>query len=92
MRLVGASNINIKIPFLFEGLFLGILGSIVPILITVYGYFALYTHFDGQVFSPFIKLIEPQPFVYYVSAFLLFVGMLVGMYGSWRAVRKYLKI
>lgn len=92
MRLVGASNINIKIPFLFEGLFLGIIGSIIPILITVYGYVALYTHFDGQVFSPFIKLITPQPFVYYVSIFLLFVGMLVGMFGSWRAVRKYLKI
>ena len=28
MRLVGASNINIKIPFIFEGLFLGIMGSI----------------------------------------------------------------
>lgn len=92
MRLVGASNTNIKIPFLFEGLFLGILGSIIPILITVYGYFTLYTHFNGQVFSPFIKLIAPQPFAYYVSAFLLLVGMLVGMFGSWRAVRKYLKI
>ncbi len=92
MRLVGASNINIKIPFLFEGLFLGILGSIIPIVITIYGYVALYTHFDGQMFSPFIKLIEPQPFVYMVSAFLLVVGIIVGMYGSFRAVKKYLKV
>lgn len=92
MRLVGASNINIKIPFLFEGLFLGILGSIIPIIITIYGYVALYTHFDGQMFSPFIKLIEPQPFVYMVSGFLLVVGILVGMYGSFRAVKKYLKV
>ncbi len=92
MRLVGASNINIKIPFLFEGLFLGILGSIIPIAITIYGYVALYTHFNGQMFSPFIKLIEPQPFVYLVSAFLLVVGIIVGMYGSFRAVKKYLKV
>ncbi len=92
MRLVGASNINIKIPFLFEGLFLGILGSVIPIVITIYGYVALYTHFDGQMFSPFIKLIEPQPFVYMVSAFLLVVGIIVGMYGSFRAVKKYLKV
>jgi cell division transport system permease protein len=33
MRLVGASNTNIKIPFIFEGLFLGILGSIIIIYI-----------------------------------------------------------
>jgi len=92
MRLVGASNINIKIPFMFEGLLLGIFGSIVPILITVIGYNKLYDHFDGVMFSKFIKLIKPEPFVYYISLILLGIGMLVGMIGSIRAVRKYLKI
>lgn len=92
MRLVGASNINIKIPFIFEGLFLGIIGSIIPIVFAVYGYVALYNNFNGQMFSPFIKLIAPYPFVYYISASLLIIGVLVGMFGSWRAVRKYLKI
>ena len=37
MRLVGASNINIKLPFIFEGLLLGIIGSIIPIILTTYG-------------------------------------------------------
>lgn len=92
MRLVGASNLNIKIPFIFEGLFLGILGSIIPIVLTIYGYNALYENFDGQVFSPFIKLIQPEPFIYAVSGILVIIGMLVGMFGSWRAVKKYLKI
>ncbi len=92
MRLVGASNMNIKIPFIFEGLYLGMIGSIIPIAVTIYGYVALYTHFNGQMFSPFIKLVEPQPFIYIVSAILLSIGILVGMFGSWRAVRKYLKI
>lgn len=92
MRLVGASNLNIKIPFIFEGLFLGILGSIIPIVLTIYGYNALYENFDGQVFSPFIKLIQPEPFVYAVSGILVIIGILVGMFGSWRAVKKYLKI
>ncbi len=92
MRLVGASNINIKIPFIFEGLFLGILGSIVPIIVTTYGYTVLYSNFDGQIFSPFIKLVVPTPFIYILSALLLVIGMLVGMFGSYRAVRKHLKI
>ena len=92
MRLVGASNINIKIPFILEGLLLGILGSIIPIVLTTYGYTALFSNFDGQLFSPFIKLIPPQPFIYEISGVLIIIGMLVGMFGSWRAVKKYLKI
>ena len=92
MRLVGASNINIKIPFIFEGLFLGILGSILPIVCTTYGYTALYENFDGQIISPFIKIIEPTPFIFLISLILLIIGILVGMFGSYRAVRKHLKI
>lgn len=92
MRLVGASNINIKLPFMFEGLILGILGSIIPILVTIYGYTAIYNHFDGQLFTQFIKLIKPDSFVFLVSLLLLAIGMVVGMFGSSRAVKKYLKI
>lgn len=92
MRLVGASNINIKIPFIFEGLFLGVLGSVIPIIITTYGYTALYKKFSGQLFSPFIKLIKPTPFIYEISLTLIIIGVLVGMYGSLKAVRKHLKI
>ena len=75
-----------------EGLLLGILGSIIPIVITTYGYTALYDHFGGQLFTQFIKLITPTPFVYLVSIVLILIGMIVGMFGSYKAVRKYLKI
>lgn len=92
MRLVGASNINIKIPFILEGLFLGIIGSIIPVLITIYGYTAIYTKFGGQLFTQIIQLIKPEPFIYLVSLVLVGIGMVVGMFGSWRAVKKYLKI
>ncbi len=93
MRLVGASNISIKIPFVIEGLFLGFLGSIVPIIIMIYGYTSLYDFFDGKLFSSSLaKLIAPSPFVYLASVLLLIIGILVGMFGSWRAVKKYLKI
>ena len=92
MRLVGASNINVKIPFIFEGLFLGALGAIIPIVITTYGYTMLYKKFEGQLFSPFIKLIKPTPFIYQISLALLIIGVLVGMYGSIKAVKKHLKI
>lgn len=93
MRLVGASNISIKIPFVIEGLFLGLLGSIIPIIIAIYGYSSLYKFFDGKLFSSTLaKLIEPTPFIYLASLLLAIIGILVGMFGSWQAVKKYLKI
>jgi cell division transport system permease protein len=92
MRLVGASNLNIKIPFIFEGLFLGILGSIIPVIGTFYAYSLLYDKFEGKIFSEFIRLVEPIPFLSYVSLILIVIGVLVGMFGSLRAVKKYLKI
>lgn len=92
MRLVGASNFSIKQPFVIEGFCLGFLGALIPIAGTLYGYSALYKHFNGQLFSPFLKLVPAEPFIYIVSLVLLVLGVVVGMFGSYRAVRKYLKI
>lgn len=64
MRLVGASNFTIKTPFIIEGMILGLLGSIVPIIFTTYGYLAFYNHFDGYLFTQLIQLIKPEPFIY----------------------------
>ena len=93
MRLVGASNMAIKIPFLIEGSFIGLFGSIIPIIIMAYGYNTLYNYLGGQLFSSSLgKLVAPYPFILWTSLLLLLIGLLVGMFGSSRAVRKYLKI
>lgn len=92
MRVVGASNLSIKIPFIIEGMTLGLFGSIVPVLITTYGYLAFYEHFNGYLFSELIKLIKPEPFIYSTSLIVIVIGVIVGMIGSASAVRKYLKI
>lgn len=92
MRLVGASNLSIKQPFVIEGLCLGVLGSLIPIIVILYGYSALFKHFGGEFLSPFIKLVPAEPFVYVISLVLLVLGVIVGMFGSYNAVRKYLKI
>ena len=92
MRVVGASNLAVKAPFVIEGMILGLLGSIVPIIFTTYGYLAFYNHFDGYLFSELIKLIKPEPFIYTTSGMIVAIGVLVGMIGSASAVRKYLKI
>lgn len=92
MRLVGTSNTVIKLPFLFEGLFLGIIGSIIPIVTTIYGYMIFYDKLEGHLFSNLIALEHPSHIVFKASLLLIIIGSVVGMYSSYRSARKYLKI
>ena len=92
MRLVGASNFTIKTPFIIEGMILGVIGSLFPIGLIIFGYPALYDKLDGYVFSKLIQMIPTTPFIYTSSAIVLVIGIIVGMIGSASAVRKYLKV
>ena len=93
MRLVGASNFTIKNPFIIEGMILGVIGSVIPICLIIFGYPMLYDKLGGHLFSPLIKMIEPtNRFIYSTSLLVLVIGIIVGMIGSARAVRKYLKV
>ena len=91
-RLVGASNTFIKQPFFFEGIILGFLGSILPVIICCWGYSYLYKRLGGKVFTEIITLIKPASIIYIVMLALVVIGVVVGAFGSYRAVRKYLKI
>lgn len=92
MRLVGASNITIKMPFVIEGMILGLFGSIIPVIFTTYGYLAFYNYYDGHLFTELIQLIRPEPFIYQASGIIIAIGIVVGMVGSASAVKRYLKI
>ena len=92
MRLVGASNIAIKLPFVFEGFIIGVLGSLIPIIITIYGYIIIFEKLGGHILTDLITLISPYNFVFFISLAILILGALIGMFGSLNAVRKYLKI
>ena len=92
MRLVGSSNTSIKLPFVFEGFLLGVLGSIIPIIVLIYGYLIMYEQISTSSSFSIIELVRPMPFVLLTSLVLLLIGSIVGMFGSARAVRKYLKI
>ena len=92
MRLVGSSNTSIKLPFVFEGFLLGVLGSIIPIIVMIYGYLIMYEQISTSSSFSIIELVTPMPFVLITSLVLLLIGSVVGMFGSARAVRKYLKI
>lgn len=92
MKMVGATNWFIRWPFLFEGILIGILGSAIPIAVVVFGYDYLYTEITTRFPTLFIELLPAYPFVLKVSALLLAMGVLIGLWGSFTSIRKYLKV
>lgn len=92
MRLVGTSNFVIKLPFVIEGLFLGLIGSIIPIITTIWGYSIMFDKLDGHLFTNLITMLNPMPFTIFISLIVAGMGALVGMIGSYITVRRYLKI
>ncbi len=82
MRSVGASNWYIRGPFILEGMYIGVLGSIIPIVLISCGYYALYQAFDGVLLSSMFVMKPMWPFIFGVCLILLLGGILVGMAGS----------
>lgn len=91
MRTVGALNWYITLPFVLEGIFIGFWGAFVPVLLCIFGYTSLYHMMNGMFFSQMMRMVNPYPFVIWTSLAIVLVGMIVGMLGSWLAVRKYLR-
>ena len=92
MRNVGATNGFIKMPFMIEGMIIGLIGAIIPMLITFFGYRYLYGVTGGKVLSSAMFTLQPiYPFVLQVCGLLLLAGIVVGLVGSFLAVTKYLR-
>lgn len=91
MRTVGATNWYIRWPFIIEGMIIGFIGSIIPVLITIFGYRQLYIESSGYVFSQMFKLVPYTPVSYQISGVLVLIGVIVGAIGSLVSVGKYLR-
>jgi len=91
MRTIGASNNFIRAPYLIEGVIIGLLGSIIPVIVTVVGYMYIYKSLGGVLVSNLFTLRPVFPFVYQISGILVAIAVLVGLFGSFISVTRYLR-
>ncbi|WP_417898912.1 permease-like cell division protein FtsX [Bacillus haimaensis] len=92
MKLVGATNGFIRWPFFLEGLWLGVLGSIVPIGIILTSYYYLIDLVEPRIQGTFIQLLPFYPFAFQVIGILIAIGAFIGVWGSMMSVRKFLRV
>ena len=92
MKMVGASNSFIRLPFVIEGLILGIFGSV----LAFFAEWGVYNLISEKVVSsmtgsyisvvPFESVMVPMLVAY------LAIGVLIGAFGGVNAIRNYLKV
>jgi cell division transport system permease protein len=92
MKLVGATNSFIRWPFFLEGLFLGALGSIIPISVILGSYNYLLDIIQPKLAGTFFQLLPFQPFAVQVAILLVSIGAIIGVWGSLMSVRKFLRV
>ena len=92
MKMVGATNGFIRLPFIVEGFTLGMIGAVLAFGLEWVGYDALVQRVSGvdslQLFSfvPFQELLIPMVVVFAGA------GMFVGIVGSWTSIRKFMDV
>lgn len=90
MRLVGASNGFIRGPFLMEGALHAVIGSVLAIIILELLHLFLLPRISEAL--PWLPIaIDPVTFVL-IYLGLLVAGLLIGIFGSLLAMRRYLKV
>jgi cell division transport system permease protein len=92
MKLVGATNSFVRIPFVLEGVWLGVLGSIIPMVVISVSYYELYSQWQPKLQNELFQLLNATPFILQVNALLLFMGVFIGVWGSFMSVRKFLRV
>ena len=92
MKMVGATNGFIRLPFVVEGFTLGMMGAILAFGLEWVGYDALIQKIAGvdslQLFTfvSFQELLIPMVVVFAAA------GMFVGIVGSWTSIRKFMNV
>lgn len=90
MRLVGASNSFIRGPFVAEAVLEALLGAVLAVATLHLGMGALVPRLENSL--QFLSFDVPLQYKLYTYAAVLGIGLLIGLFGSAIAMRRYLKV
>ncbi|MEG1802653.1 MAG: permease-like cell division protein FtsX [Lachnospiraceae bacterium] len=94
MKLIGATDYFVRAPFVVEGIVIGLLGSVIP-LILLYSMYGNIIAYIGENFSFLTKILNflPAAEVFKtLTPVALLLGVGIGFLGSRLTIRKHLKV
>ena len=94
MRLIGAKNSFIKAPFLIEGIVIGLVGAIFPLILLYFLYNKLFTYVGTQ-FTGLSNVMDFLPAAQLFQTLLpvgMALGVGIGFFGSIVTIQRHLKV
>ena len=92
MKYVGATDWFIRWPFVIEGLLIGLVGALVPVVIIVLGYNYVIGMITSVPVLDFMYFLPREAVLVYVVPLALTLGAFIGLFGSIISIRQYLKV
>ena len=92
MKMVGATNGFIRLPFVVEGLVLGMMGGSIAFLAEWGLYNVISGRLVGSITGTFLNVIPFREYALPVFIIYMGVGILVGAFGGVNAIKNYLKV
>jgi cell division transport system permease protein len=88
MRLVGAAEHFIKVPFYFQGLMQGAVGAAIGLALLFVAYWLMASNIEQETFSGLFTIRFLSPLM---AGLIILLSMLVGWFGSYISLKQYLK-
>ncbi len=94
MKLIGATDTFVRLPFIIEGVIIGLIGAIIPVvaLILIYKKVVVYVMTQFQSFTNIITFISSRHIFAVVGPMSLLIGGGIGFIGSMITIRKHLRV
>lgn len=92
MKMVGATNAFIRMPFVVEGLVLGMMGGAIAFLAEWGLYNLISGRLVGSITGTLLNVIPFRQYALPVFVIFMGVGILVGAFGGVNAIKNYLKV
>ncbi len=94
MKLIGATNSFIRAPFIIEGVIIGLIGSIVPLILLYYLYDIVINYIAGRfsILKSLFDFTSPWDMFKVLIPATLLIGIGIGFFGSLITTKRHLKI
>lgn len=94
MKYVGATDFFVRAPFVIEGVFIGAIGSAIPIglIYLVYNKALEFLSQQFEVLSSLLNFLTVQQIFEVLVPLSLIIGIGIGFFGSFITVRKHLRV